>query len=99
MIPHTGARSQRWGRTLSEIAEGDGSGSGDEEEYQTLRRLPRTPIHTSGTSRRVGRRHLVGGASAAGRVRAGGGASGHRRVMSMVNSPLSRSLGSGFSGR
>ncbi|CAI7653902.1 unnamed protein product [Penicillium glandicola] len=86
MIAHTGRRSQRWGRTLSEIAEGDGYG-GDEEEYQRLRRL-RTPIHTAGTSRRVARRDSVGGASVAGRVRAAGG---HRRVMSMVNSPLSGS--------
>ncbi|CAG8896532.1 unnamed protein product [Penicillium egyptiacum] len=93
MIPHTGARSQRRGRTLSEIAEGDGfgTGPGDEEEYQVLRRLPKTPIHTLGTPGRVARRESVGGASSAGeRVRAGGGGR-HRRVMSMVNSPLSGS--------
>ncbi|KAJ5972822.1 uncharacterized protein N7479_002740 [Penicillium vulpinum] len=39
MIPHTGARSQQWNRTLSEIAEGDASDSiPQNEEGRTLRR-------------------------------------------------------------
>ncbi|KGO65929.1 hypothetical protein PITC_021300 [Penicillium italicum] len=90
MIPHTGARSQRRGRTLSEIAEresdgtGTGSSSGDEEEYQMLRR-PQTPIHSG-----ISRRESVGGASStAGRMPGGG----YRRVMSMVNSPLGSLVG------
>lgn len=75
MIPHTGARLQR-GRALSEIADGDGDGGG-EEEYQMLRRVRRDSV--------------CGASSMAGRMRAGasGKTCGHARVMSLVNSPLS----------
>ncbi|CAG8907600.1 unnamed protein product [Penicillium nalgiovense] len=72
MIPHPGARSPRRGHTLSEIAERDGPG--DEEEDHALLHLPKKPIHTPGTPRRVARRDSVGGAR------------GHRRGMGGVNS-------------
>ncbi|KAJ5415069.1 hypothetical protein N7465_003764 [Penicillium sp. CMV-2018d] len=83
MIPHTGACLQ-WGRSLSEIADGDGDGGGEEEEYQMLRRVRRDSVGCGASS------------SMAGRMRAGAGGEtcGHARVMSLVNSPLSGLNGS-----
>ncbi|KAJ5831352.1 uncharacterized protein N7525_009605 [Penicillium rubens] len=76
MVPHTGARPQQRSYTLSEITKGDGpdAGPGDEEEYNTLPHLPRIPMPTPGTPRSVARRDSVGGAR------------GHRRGMSGINS-------------
>ncbi|OQE19354.1 hypothetical protein PENFLA_c019G09058 [Penicillium flavigenum] len=64
MVPHTDARPQQRSHTLSATDKGDGpdAGPGDEEEDHALLHLPRTPISTAGTPRRVARRDSVGGA-------------------------------------
>ncbi|KAJ6177973.1 hypothetical protein N7519_008434 [Penicillium mononematosum] len=76
IVPHTDARPQQRSHTLSEIAEGDGPDAGpdEEEEDRALLHLSKKPVHTPGTPRRVARRDPVGGAR------------GHRRGMSGVNS-------------